>query len=203
MRLFKMLSVLAVVLFAASIVRADDTNFYNSGGKDPDGNPICGAFEGVANSDGVIDFTCDVVNGAVTSITDTASDSADGGSLNCGLSPLHLIDGWGVTSTINPGGTDKCILTAPTTVTWEVKLALLLTGDPYVGPAGDGDCDADDFTVSIPVGCALNVTNDLNGVVSPFSPGGAFGVAVPEPSSLSLLFVGLVGLPFARRKFAR
>jgi len=236
-KMVRLVSLVALVLFAASIVRADDTRVNNNGGGDPD-IPACGSSPVMANAQGVIDFSCLVTSvssggtGALTKITDEASDSADGGGLTC-ASELVTVDGWKETQTVNPGGVDTCTLTAPTYVTPQVYLNIAtVTGclqlpplpscDPYLGGPtiqtfyNDGDCDLDDFVLGLPVGCTLNIDNfnvagNPNSGTSPFAADGAFGVAgnneplpsLPEPGTLSMLLIGLTGLPLVRRKFAR
>jgi hypothetical protein len=226
LKMLKMLSLVVLALLATSTVRADDTRVNNNGGGDPD-IPACGSNPISSNSQGVIDFSCLVTSvasggtGALTTITDEAPDSADGGALTC-ASQLVTVDGWSETSTVNPGGIDTCTLTAPKYVSLQTYWNLLLTGDPYLGGPtiqyfyNDGDCDLDDFVLGIPVGCTLNIDNfnvagNPNSGTSPFAPNTAFGVAgdnsplpsLPEPGTLSLLLIGLTGLPFVRRMFAR
>src|SRR5271170_28578 len=168
-KMFRLVSLVALVLFAASIVRADDTRVNNNGGGDPN-IPACGSTTIMSNAEGVIDFSCLVTSvssggtGALTMITDEAPDSADGGALTC-ASQLVTVDGWSETQTVTPGGVDTCTLKAPTFVTSLTYLNLLFSGDPYLGGPtintfyNDGDCDLDDFVLGIPVGCTLNIDN--------------------------------------------
>jgi hypothetical protein len=214
-----MLSVVVVVFFAASIVRADDTKVNMNGGGG--GSPACGSNTASAGSTGLLSTDCVVTNvtGAVTTFSFEVADAnttGGGGGLTC-ASDLASVDGWsGVLTAHNPGGIDVCTLTAPTTVSLQTYLKLLLTGDPYLGGPtlstflNDGDCDFDDFVLGIPVGCHITFDSatDGSGFFAPNAPVG-FAVngnqlpSLPEPGTLALLLVGLTGLPLVRRKFAR
>lgn len=217
MKFVRMLSVVAVVLFAASIVRADDTKVNMGGG--PGGSPACGSNTAAADGSGALTADCLVTNatGAVTTFSFEVLDANTiGGGLTC-ASQLSSVDGWtGTLSSHNPGGLDVCTLTAPTTVRLLTYLNLLLTGDPYLGGPtlstflNDGDCDLDDFVLGIPVGCDIKI-DSVTGSAGLFTPGAPVGFAsnnnplpsLPEPGTLALLLIGLTGLPLVRRKFAR
>jgi hypothetical protein len=221
-KFWKMLSLVSLLLLAASIVRADDTRLQNGGG--PGGSPPCGSNEFSSNAEGVINFDCLVTSteaggtGMLFSFTDEAPDSADGGVLNCS-GPLVTIDGWTETQTVSPGGTDTCTLTAPTYVTKQVYDNIdiatgcnlrLPTCDPYVGGPtlstfiNDGDCDLDDFVLGIPVGCDLiidnfNVFNNPSSGTSPFAADtnlgvGANGTPLPPLTEPGTLSLLLLGL---------
>jgi hypothetical protein len=110
----------------------------------------------------------------------------------------------------NPGGEDVCTFTAPTSVSTATIKFLESIGDPYTGPLtgtgkSDGDCDLDDFVLGIVVNCGVHNNNGTKTSFSPFVGGGtvSFVVNAPEPSSMSLILIGLAGLPLVRRKFAR
>lgn len=217
MRIVRMLSVVAVVLFAASIVRADDTQVNMGGG--PGGSPPCGSNLAAADGSGALTADCLVTNatGAVTTFSFEVLDANTiGGGLTC-VSNLASVDGWtGTLAAHNVGGIDICTLTAPTTVSLQTYWNLLLTGDPYLGGPtlstflNDGDCDLDDFVLGIPVGCDIKI-DSVTGSAGLFTPGAPVGFAsnnnplpsLPEPGTLALLLIGLTGLPLIRRKFAR
>jgi hypothetical protein len=120
---------------------------------------------------------------------------------------------------VTAGGTSvfECILTAPTMPTDSVSAAILklLTS---LGVINDGDCDNDDFVFYIPVGCDIKFTTDAIGGLPGDTPDQLFSgnaqlgsttngsnnfMPFPEPGVISLLFVGLAALPFARRRMAR
>jgi hypothetical protein len=103
--------------------------------------------------------------------------------------------------------------------------------DPGPGPShfdpgfNDGDCDLDDFLVGIPgAGLGGNPSNEgcditfsspagasiantqalTSGATYDVSPAGVGGlVPFPEPGTLALLMLGLVSLPFLRRRAAQ
>jgi hypothetical protein len=222
LKILKLLAVMAMVLLGVSIVRADDTVIHVNPDDTPPGLSPCGS-NLIPTPGGVINFTCVVTSvasggtGPLTVITTEASNAGDGGALTA-VSQLVTVDGWTLTET-DPAGIDTFTLTAPTHVTLQTYLNLLATGDPYFGGPtintflNDGDCDLDDFVLGIPVGCVVNLNNFLNGVSGETSPytGSAIGLAgnndplpaLPEPGTLPLLLIGLTGVPFVRRKFAR
>jgi hypothetical protein len=212
-----MLMAIVLVVFAAGIVRADDTKVNMGGG--PGGSPACGSNIGAADGSGVLTADCLVTNatGPVTTYSFEVLDANTiGGGLTCS-SKLVSVDGWtGVLAAHNVGGVDICTVTAPTTVSLQTYWNLLLTGDPYIGgptPAtfhNDGDCDLDDFVLGIPVGCDVKISS-VTGSAGLFTPGAPVGFSsnndplpsLPEPGTLALLVIGLTGLPLLRRKFAR
>jgi len=222
LKFFRMLLVVAVVLFAASIVRADDTKVNMGGG--PGGSPACGSNTASADGSGALTADCNVTNatGPITTFSFEVLDAntLNGGQINGGLtcaSQLASVDGWtGTLAAHNVGGVDICTLTAPTTVSLQTYWNLLLTGDPYLGGPtlstflNDGDCDLDDFVLGIPVGCDIKI-DSVTGSAGLFTPGAPVGFAsnnnplpsLPEPGTLALLLIGLTGLPLIRRKFAR
>ena len=206
MKAFKAMAVVAVVLFASSIVRADDTQVHNNGGGSP-GDPQCGLDVPTAESNGFFQYNCNATaaTGTITSFSFEVLDANTiGGGLTC-LSNLTEIGWTGPSGPVhNPGGVDVCTFTRPTPT--EGFLASFSDGED--------DCDLDDFVFGIPVNCGIHNNNEINGTPTSFSPfvGGApvgFGVngslpsLLPEPSSMSLVLIGLAGLPLVRRKFAR
>jgi hypothetical protein len=216
----RILSVVAVVMFAASIVRADDTRVNMNGG--PGGSPPCGSNSASADDAGLLTADCLVTGVAVTTFQFEVLDANTiGGGLTCNSALSNI--GWNVTpGAHNPGGTDICTAQAPGTVSPSTYMYLLTQThpfDPYLGGPtprtfhNDGDCDLDDFVLGIPVGCDIKIDNTTGGN-SPFVAGSAVGFAsnnaplpglpsLPEPGTLGLLLVGLSSLPLLRRKFAR
>lgn len=214
MKLFKMLSVVALIVLGASIARADDTHLFNNGGGSP-GDPACGSDIVFALGNGFLQFNCNATlqTGPITTFSfEVADGNTVGGGLTCQSNLTNI--GWtGPEGQVhNPGGVDVCTFTAPTSVSDETKDFLKKLKDPFTGK-NDGDCDLDDFVLGIPVNCGIHTNNFLDGKSGAFSPfvGGAetgLGVngalpSLPEPGTLALLLVGLTGLPFVRRKLAR
>jgi hypothetical protein len=218
-KLVKVLSLVALLLAVANVVRADDTRvvFDGGGGHSPD----CGSATFQVNGAGLLSADCSVTTatGPVTTFSFEVADSnTTGGGLTC-QSNLVTVDGWsGPTAPIhNANGTDTCTFTAPTSVTHKVRDNLKDIGDPYHGGNtiedfhNDGDCDLNDFVLGIPVGCDVIFSNPSNGSNNLFVPDSLAGIfsdgntapSLPEPGTLGLLLVGMTTLPFLRRKFAR
>jgi hypothetical protein len=207
---FKMLSVTALVLFAASIARADDTRVNMNGG--PGGSPPCGSNSASADPNtGALTTDCNVTNatGTVTTFSfEVADANTIGGGLTCNSNLTNI--GWTGTLTSHiSGGVDICTLTAPESVSDATDDFLEELGDPH-HVRNDHDCDLDDFVLGIPVGCDIKINNTVGGL-SPFVGGAPVGFSsngdslpsLPEPGTLGLVLVGLTGLPLIRRKLAR
>jgi hypothetical protein len=98
-------------------------------------------------------------------------------------------------------------------------LVVALTGDgippSYIGsskPYDDGDCDLDDFTLGIPVGCDIGISTPTGATIAnteaftagatvDLSGSGVTGLtAFPEPGTLAMLLIGLAPLVFLRRR---
>jgi hypothetical protein len=203
LKAFKAMAVVAVVLFASSIVRADDTRINNNGGGSP-GDPQCGLDVPLTSTVYVYNCNATAATGTITNFSfEVPNAFTIGPGLTC-LSNLTEI-GWtesGVGN--NPGGEDVCTFTAPASVSATTINFLESIHDPYTGKS-DGDCDLDDFVLGIVVGCGVHNNNGSGTTLSPFKAGGTvtFVVNAPEPSSMSLVLIGLAGLPLVRRKFAR
>jgi len=209
-RFLRMLSVAVLVISAAGVVRADDTQVHMGGG--PGGSPPCGSNVGAADGSGALTADCLVTTstGAVTTFSFEVLDANTiGGGLTCD-SQLASTDGWtGTLTAHNVGGIDICTLAAPTTVSSAVIAALKALGDAYTGH-NDGDCDLDDFVLGIPVGCDIKI-DSVTGSAGLFVPGAPVGFSsndnplpsLPEPGTLALLLIGMTGLPLIRRKCAR
>jgi len=231
LKLINALVVAALVLFTAGVVHADDI----SGGDsrivivpgDPPPAPGCGGIQVTAGGDGTIaDTDCQVTGSAVTSITFAVPASEVlGGGLSCNLSvggvPLSLIGWTSASSVISIGGVsaDECSFTAPTTLSLPSWVVVAATGDPipiwYIGsstPYNDGDCDLDDFTLGIPVGCDIGISTPSGATIGntqafaadatvDLSGSGVTGLAIfPEPGTLGMLLIGLAPLAFLRRR---
>lgn len=231
MKLINALVVAALVLFTAGVVHADDI----SGGDsrivivpgDPPPAPGCGGIQAIAGSDGTIaDADCQVTGSAVTSITFAVpTTEVLGGGLGCSLSvggvPLSLIGWQSASSVISVAGVsaDECTFTAPTTLSPAAWAVVALTGDPiplqFIGsskPYNDGDCDLDDFTLGIPVGCDIGISTPSGATIQntqafvadatvDLSGSGVAGlVAFPEPGTLAMMLIGLAPLAFLRRR---
>jgi hypothetical protein len=213
LKVFKAMAIVAVVLFGSSIVRADDTRINNNGGGSP-GDPQCGTAVPDAGSNGFYQYNCNATatTGTITTFSFEVADSNTiGGGLTC-VSNLTEIGWAGPSGPVhNPGGVDVCTFTAPTSVSTATINFLKSIGDAYTGKS-DGDCDLDDFVLGIVVNCGVHNNNGTPTSFSPFVGGAPTGFAVnggslpsllPEPSSISLLLIGMAGLPLFRRKFAR
>jgi hypothetical protein len=231
LKLISAFVVAVLVLFAAGLAHADDI----SGGDsrivivpgDPPPASSCGGIQVTASGSGTIsDTDCQVMGSAVTSII-FAVPTTDvlGGGLSCSLSvggvALSSIGWSSASSVISVDGTsaDECTFTAPKTLTPAAWLAVELTGDgvplSYIGsskPYDDGDCDLDDFTLGIPVGCDIGISTPTGatienteaftaGATVDLSGSGVTGLtAFPEPGTLAMLLIGLAPLVFLRRR---
>jgi|SRR5579862_746222 len=219
LRAFKLIFAAAVLILASSVVRADgigDPRVNMGGG--PGGSPTCGSNTGTTGSAGLLAVDCIVVaasEGGTGTVTTFAFEVADINTfitnpLLAGItcSSKNLI-GWSFTSLNVSGGIDTCTATAPTTVSATTIAILKAMHDPFTGK-NDGDCDADDFVLGIPVGCDIKITSltgqdlfKINAPVGFASNGDSLPSLLPEPGTVSLLMLGLTGLPFLRRKVAR
>lgn len=246
MRLISALAVAALLLFVVGVAHADDVT--SDGGdsrivtipSDPPPASSCAAgIQATANTLGQIATTdCQVTGSAVTSITlAVPQDDVLGGALSCTLSAdgvsLSLIGWQSSSSVVTIGGvtSDECTFTAPPTLTLGAWLVVAATGDAvplsYVGsstPYNDHDCDLDDFTLGIPVGCDIGISTPggdctsgaacANNTVNTLafatdaavdlSGSGVTGlIPFPEPSTLAMLLIGLAPLAFLRRRAAQ
>lgn len=217
LKIVKFLTVAAVVLFAASLVRADgvDGRINVNPGPDPPANlGTCGSAQFFADANGAFNVNCDT-DKLTTSISFAALDAQTNGGLSCasGLTSLFPTKGtfaflsefnWTETNT-SANGVDTCTFTAPTMPSnmtfadinyWLTKLGII----------NDGDCDENDFIFGIPKNCSINFnTNADNTLLFAAGAGADAGVnganllPLPEPSSLGLLAIGFVALFFGRR----
>ncbi|MGD1211172.1 MAG: PEP-CTERM sorting domain-containing protein [Candidatus Acidiferrales bacterium] len=216
MKLLKVLGAVGLTLFAVGVVRADstggDSRIVLGGG--PGGSPSCSSFQASADSSGVIANGDCIVTGTTATVVAFATPAADvlGGALTCSSNLTNI--GWNPsgTSQVTIGGilVDECLFTAPSSVSdATIDYLKYVIHDPYRGH-NDGDCDLDDFVLGIPVGCDIT-SNTVSGATGTdlFAADAVFDVApttadfvtfTPEPGSLALLMLGLVTLPFLRRK---
>ena len=219
LKAFKILSVVAVVLFASSIVRADgvDARVNVNPGPDPI-LPSCGSAQFFADSTGAFNVACDTtVN--TPQITFGALDSQTKGGLSCASNltslfptkgPLSFMSqfNWTESNGTQAGGIDTCTFTAPP-IPSGMTATDVLNFLTQLGIINDGNCDANDFIFGIPKGCSIVfTTNSTNGtpplLFTPFAAGdvsvnGAPLLPIPEPSSIGLLAIGFVALLFGRR----
>jgi hypothetical protein len=212
MRLIKIASLLSLVLlFSASIVGADGIDGHIRMGGGGGGSPSCNSFQGTTDGNGLINGHCAVTGETVTTIEFAILDQNSNGGLSCSAPGLSAIN-WTaspVTTSVSNGVTvDQCSFTAPTTITQEAYLhSIFQDGSPKIN---DGDCDLDDFLLGIPVGCDVTFNTSIpkqlfaeNSLFDVSANNTPLATLTPEPQSLSLLLLGLAGLPFVRRKVAR
>jgi len=137
----------------------------------------------------------------------------DGGLSEAAANLLLLTTGTSLewTQTCGADGADfECTVTAPTPNAYDLGVLATLA---KAGITNDGDCDRDDTILFVPAGCDLffttgaigNLTGPNEGNGSPFSAdetltSKSFGA--PEPGTVALLLVGMVGLFAFRRKYA-
>lgn len=232
LKLINALVVASLLLFMAGVAHADDIS--DDGDSrvvivpgDPPPAASCSGIQAVAGSDGTIaDTDCQVTDSAITSIT-FAVPATDvlGGKLSCSLNvggvPLSLIGWTSASSVVDVGGVsaDECTFTAPTTLTATAWAVVALTGDPiplqFIGSStayNDGDCDLDDFTLGIPVGCDIGISTPAGATIAntqafaadsivDLSGSGSAGLLpFPEPGTLVLMLIGLAPLAFLRRR---
>ncbi|MGH9746176.1 MAG: hypothetical protein ACRD59_08710 [Candidatus Acidiferrales bacterium] len=243
MKMFKLMTAVAVVLLASTVVRADglgDGRVGVSGGSGASGD--CNSFQLTTDGTGAIttgpNTECKVTGANATSITVAVpvGQTGTGPGLQV-YSPLLMnvtsqVPAWAQSwlaqfnwtescpaTPVTAGGVSafECILTAPTMPTDPVSQGILnlLT---QLGVINDGDCDNDDFVFYIPIGCDIKFTTDAlaglpgdtpdqlfsqNAQLGSTTNGSTDFVPFPEPGVLSLLLVGLAGLPIVRRRMAR
>jgi hypothetical protein len=211
-RLAKIASLLTLVLFSASIVCADGIDGHIRMGGGGGGSPSCNSFQGTTDGSGLINGHCAVTGETATTIEFAILDQNSNGGLSCGAPELSAIN-WTaspVTTSVSNGVTvDQCSFTAPTTIApGAYRFAISQdNGNPKIN---DGDCDLDDFLLGIPVGCDVTFNTSIpkqlfaeNSLFDVSANNTPLATLTPEPQSLSLLLLGLAGLPFVRRKLAR
>jgi hypothetical protein len=214
LKAFKILSVVAVVLFASSIVRADgvDARVNVNPGPDPI-LPSCGSAQFFADSTGAFNVACDTT--VITStITFGALDSTTNGGLSCASNLTSLFTGpmskfnWTASAGTLPGGVDTCTFTAPKMPEFISDINSFLS--QFGSFDKENDCDTDDFVFGIAKGCSIGFTTNSSNpnqpplLFTPFAAGdvsvnGAPLLPIPEPSSIGLLAIGFVALFFGRR----
>jgi hypothetical protein len=218
LKALKLLIAVIAVAFAAGIAQADGmadprTNL----GTGPGGSPTCGSNLENVSSTGLLAIDCLVVSvskggtGTITEfvfgVQDTSTFSAGITCSSVAASGQFPLVGWTITSTNVSGGIDTCLAMAPTTVSANTIAILKAMHDPYKA-TNDGDCDSDDNVLGIQVGCDLKISSLTSQDL--FVPNAPVGIgadgdklpSLPEPGTVSLLVLGLTGLPFLRRKFS-
>lgn len=208
----------ALLLLAATIASADgvgDTRIVQSTG--PGHSPPCGSLTAMVNNAGLLSTDCKVTSvamGGTGTVTTFSFEVLDSDTFSAGLTCVSQLTsvGWtGVLASHNPGGVDICTLTAPTTVSKAAKDFMKSIHDPYTGK-NDGDCDLDDVVLGVIVGCDIIFSNpstpqDPNlfvaGATVGLSADNGMLPILPEPGTVSLMLIGLAGLPMLRRRLAR
>jgi hypothetical protein len=203
-----LLSLGIAVLFAVAAAQADSLGDGRVGVQSaPPGDPppACGSLQFSASSVGSVLASCAITGDRVTSITIAVpeSESSQPGQPE-GLqvvSPLTLTElAWSEscdTGTVGAVAVFECTLTAPQL------------------PAGakisnDGDCDVDDSTFGIPVGCDINFSTGKessslffadNATLDVSTNGAPLATITPEPGTISLFALGvLMMLPGGLRR---
>ena len=217
MKTGRILAVLASVFLAASAARATGSGDGRAGlsGGAPPGTPSCNDFQGSFDPAGLLSspVACDL-SVSTNTVGFAVPAALTNGGLSCDLSFFTSL-GWTATTgsfiASNGEKVDYCEATAPSPKNdplayWNDELLYALGL-----PKDDGKCDKWDFLLSAPAGCSIftntpiaadNFVGGASYDVSDSGVGG-FEVFVPESGTVSLFILGLVGLPFFRRRFAR
>lgn len=224
LKLFRVLSMVALLAFAVSVARADSggDGHPKLGGSGP-GSPNCNSFQASTDADGGIDnLDCTVNTQTATTIVfavpdaGTITQGAPNGGLTCSASQLVAI-GWtqnaNVQTTVNGVLTDECSFTAPTASQITLKDIANAVLESALTPTGNSTCQCNwnDFIFGIPVGCDITVTTAGDPSNQLFAPNTSFDVApsttalvpFPEPGTIWLMLFGFAGLFFVQRKMAR
>jgi hypothetical protein len=214
LKLFRVLSVVALLALAVSVARADSGGDGQPklGGSGP-GSPNCNAFQASTDASGSINADCTVTGTTATTIIFAAPDAGTNGGLTCSAQQLVAI-GWtqnaNVQTTINGVVTDECSFTAPTLSTVTLKDIANAALESILTPVGNSSCQCNwaNFIFGIPVGCDITVTTAGDLPNQLFAPNTQFDVAptvgtlipFPEPGTLWLVLFGMAGLAYTQRR---
>jgi hypothetical protein len=203
----RMLSVVALVLFAVSIARADGIDTQLNINRGPTGSPpppgtvvvTANTANGTGGFDGSSEFTVNVFITKIVSIM----PAADWTPPQVCLSNAYVVNGGlGVAPVPDGNGNLVCTFTAATANPSDSgeSLAKLMADcqNSNLGLISDfDDC------IGIPADGTSDIIYGIFNAGISGAQSTSINTFVPEPGSLPLLLVGFAGLPFIRRKLCR